>query len=499
MNLSKRFKKDQNIEYHTDDDIILIEPTTSSIINEFCQHKDKITNDSCREYHSVVCMHCNLYLCYIHVELHRLLLVNERDQLINEINEEIYNLNEIIRNPNQIQKLVFEQNERKLSFLQQLNLEKTLNLSQIINELKDFFQPIRNLFQQNQCISIIHINRIKESLIKYNENKKVLFNRLINFNSKQTSNSLFHLTNFASPCRQYELPIQRSIYNEMTASDELLLINDREHLLLFNLINSFDDNFIPELLPWKSNLDGKILDLQYSFCLKLFFILTDEKFFSFYPVSSIALLHRFTSLPWSCATLLNSIYILYKYSTLIEQWVYQPTSTSIQMIKQWKLNEIIPECEHDQHLRCIRANPNQTQLAILIEDDECRWRVGIFDINMNCLHQTNILPNASTMDWNLLLSFISNQQILIMDATTENIYLITMDQNSSSIEQKQYSDSDYPVNACTITNNSGNRLSTFRETQENPVKHLVSPAISVGSKIPICHHLGEISPTPYPR
>jgi hypothetical protein len=77
---------------------------------------------------------------------------------------------------------------------------------------------------------------------------------------------------------------------------------------------------------------------------------------------------------------------------------------------------------------------------------------------MNCLHQTDILPNASTIDWDLVFSFISDQQLLIMDATTENIYLITINQNTSSIEYKQFSDSNCPVNACMITNNGYSQL-----------------------------------------
>jgi hypothetical protein len=77
---------------------------------------------------------------------------------------------------------------------------------------------------------------------------------------------------------------------------------------------------------------------------------------------------------------------------------------------------------------------------------------------MICLHQTEILTNASTIDWNLIFSFISDQQLLIMDATTENIYLITMDENMSSIEHKQFSNSDYPVNASMITNNGYRQL-----------------------------------------
>ena len=155
----------------------------------------------------------------------------------------------------------------------------------------------------------------------------------------------------------------------MAACEDLLMINDREQILLFRLIDSFDEDFIPELIPWKNQLDGKILDLHYSSHLKIFFILTDEKLFTFDRFSSpmsFHALYRFTSLPWSCTTLFNSIYILYKYSTTIEQWTFESTSKTIEMKKQWKLDEILMECEHDQHLRAIRTNPSQTQLAILI-------------------------------------------------------------------------------------------------------------------------------------
>ncbi|CAF2493345.1 unnamed protein product [Rotaria sp. Silwood2] len=466
MNLSKRFKKDNsNKDYDDDDDIIIIESrTTSSVINEFCQHTDNITGEHCKEYYSVVCIHCNLYLCYIHVEIHRILLINERDQLINELNQRIEELNELVENPDKIKQLLIEQIEikykKKIPFIQQLSFEKLIDLNKIIIELKQLFLPIRIIFTQNQCVSLIQIKKIQESFLKFDENKKLLINNIIDSIPMEQNHScnLFHLSNLDSPCRQYELPIQRSFYNEMAASEDLLVINDREHILLFNLTNSFDDTLIPELIEWKNNLDGKILDIHYSLYLKLFFILTDEKLFSFNRLSSFSGLYRFTSLPWSCTTLLNSMYILYKYTTIIEQWIFEPTSSSIQLIKQWKLNEIIPESEHDQHLRCIRTNPSQNQLAILVEDDECRWRIALFDHNMNCLHQTNMLMNASTIDWNLIFSFISDQQLIIMDATTENIYLVTVDQNISSIEYKQFSNSDYVVNACTITKNGYSQL-----------------------------------------
>ena len=88
---------------------------------------------------------------------------------------------------------------------------------------------------------------------------------------------------------------------------------------------------------------------------------------------------------------------------------------------------------------------------------------------MNCLHQTDTLSNASTIDWNLFLSFITNQQLLVMDGTTGNIYLITVEQNVSSIEQKQYSDSEYPVNACVITNDSYSQL-IFKMVKPNMLK-----------------------------
>ncbi|CAF3485485.1 unnamed protein product [Rotaria sp. Silwood1] len=464
MNLSKRFKKDKS-NNDNDDDIIIIESrTTSSFINEFCQHIDTITGEHCKEYYSVVCIHCNLYLCYIHVEIHRIILINERDQLINELNERIDELNKLIENPDKLKQILIEQIEikyqKKVSFIQQLSMEKLIDLNKIINELKQLFLPIRIIFTQHECVSLIQIKKIQECFLKFDENKKLLINNIIDSIPMEQNQSfnLFYLSNLDSPCRQYELPIQRSSYNEMAASEDLLVINDRENILLFNLTNSFDDTLIPEIIEWKNNLDGKILDIHYSFYLKIFLILTDEKLFSFNRLSSFNSLYRFASLPWSCTTLFNSIYILYKYSTIIEQWTYQQTSSSIELIKQWKLNELIPESEHDQHLRCIRTNPSQNQLAILIEDDECRWRIALFDHNMNCLHQTNMLMNASTIDWNLIFSFISNQQLIIMDATTEHIYLITIDQNNSSIEYKQFSNSDYPVNACMITNNGYSQL-----------------------------------------
>jgi len=171
MNLSKKFKKKND----NDDDIIIIE---STILNEFCQHIDKITGQSCREYYSVICIHCNLSLCYIHVEIHRILLINERDQLINELNERIDELNQLIENPDKIQKLFIEKfeikNQKKISFIQQIGIEKLINLNQIIIELKQLFQPIQIIFKQNQSVSLFQIKKIKQSFIQFDENKKVI-------------------------------------------------------------------------------------------------------------------------------------------------------------------------------------------------------------------------------------------------------------------------------------------------------------------------------------
>ena len=156
----------------------------------------------------------------------------------------------------------------------------------------------------------------------------------------------------------------------MAASEDELLINDREHVLLFNLTTIVDETPIPELIEWKTNLDGKIVDLHYSSHFEIFFLLTDEKLFSYQRTSSLVCLYRFTSMPWSCTTMSDDIYLLFKYSLVVEKWTLDPASTSIRMNRQWNLNELISDCEHDQHLRSIRSNPSQNQLAILIVRQE---------------------------------------------------------------------------------------------------------------------------------
>ena len=173
MNHSKRFKR-ENANRTVDDDIIVIQPITSS---EFCQHIDRTTDECCKEYYSVVCIHCNLHLCYMHVEMHRILLINERDQLINELNARIDELNQLIENPKQLEKLLIEhlevKHQMKISFLQQLSTLKLIDLNRIIMELKQIFQPIRNNINLNQCVSLFQIKNIKETLMKFDESKKV--------------------------------------------------------------------------------------------------------------------------------------------------------------------------------------------------------------------------------------------------------------------------------------------------------------------------------------
>ena len=174
MSSSKRFKRADD-----DDEIIIIDSpkSTSELPNELCQHIDPATKETCREYYSVLCLHCHLSLCYIHVEIHRLLLLNERDQLVNELNERIDRLDQLIEHPDRIQKLVIEKFERetqeRISFLQQIAMERSLDLKNIIDQLKELFQPIRLLFQQTRSISFVQINKIRQSFRQFDENQNV--------------------------------------------------------------------------------------------------------------------------------------------------------------------------------------------------------------------------------------------------------------------------------------------------------------------------------------
>jgi hypothetical protein len=99
-------------------------------------------------------------------------LLNERDQLINELNERIDELN-----PEKIQKFLIDKlerkNQKKLSFIQQIGIEKSIDLNAIIIQLKEFFQPIRIIFKQTQSVSLFQIKKIKQSFRQFDENKNV--------------------------------------------------------------------------------------------------------------------------------------------------------------------------------------------------------------------------------------------------------------------------------------------------------------------------------------
>lgn len=176
MNLFKRFKRESS-KRDEDDDIIILESRTTTNVSEYCQYIDKNTGESCKEFYAVVCMHCNCYLCYVHVEMHRFLLIIERDQLIDELNRRINEINQLTENPDKIHKLLIEnleiRNQKKVSLLQQLSLEKLVDINKTIVELKQLFQPVRTILQHNQSVSFIQIKKIRESFLKFDENKKV--------------------------------------------------------------------------------------------------------------------------------------------------------------------------------------------------------------------------------------------------------------------------------------------------------------------------------------
>lgn len=95
---------------------------------------------------------------------------------------------------------------------------------------------------------------------------------------------------------------------------------------------------------------------------------------------------------------------------------------------------------------------NNVSLSLFQDDDECRWRLLFFNMNMNLIRQSEILENASTLDWNLLFSYVNDRQTFIIDGTTENCYLLTVSNDNASIKRRSFSQSACPVSVCTITN-----------------------------------------------
>ena len=74
------------------------------------------------------------------------------------------------------------------------------------------------------------------------------------------------------------------------------------------------------------------------------------------------------------------------------------------------------------------------------------------------------------MDWNLVLSFITDRQLLIMDSTTDHIYLINIDDTSSTVESKACAEIEYPVNACTITGHGSCSQLVLKMIKPNSLK-----------------------------
>ena len=186
MSASKRFRKraaDDNDDDDDDDDVIIIEASSSPvIINEHCQHTDRSTGDLCQEFFSVLCMHCNLYLCFAHVDVHQTLLIEQRDQLVDEFNERLDQLNQLLERPDRLRTAVVENYEikwkKKLSFLQRLSLEKTVDLKPVALELKQLFQPIRTVLSEQRCVSAAQIRKIQASFEQFDQHKLVRYRNI---------------------------------------------------------------------------------------------------------------------------------------------------------------------------------------------------------------------------------------------------------------------------------------------------------------------------------
>ena len=177
MNESKRFRK-RATDDDDDDDVIIIETSSSPVIvNEHCQHADGSSGDLCREFFSVLCMHCNLYLCYAHVEVHQTWLIEQRDQLVNDFNQRLDQLNQLLEQPDQLRAAVVDNYEiqwkRRLSFLQRLSLEKTVDLKPVVLELKQLFRPIGMVLSQQRCVSSAQIRKVQASFEHFDQNKIV--------------------------------------------------------------------------------------------------------------------------------------------------------------------------------------------------------------------------------------------------------------------------------------------------------------------------------------
>ena len=161
MNFSKKFKREND-----DDDVVIIEPSVKRNSNEFCQEFDQ----SCREFSSVVCLHCHRTLCYEHLEFHRQILLNERDELINEYNRHLENL---IRWRNFPKEFLQENYQRTFSFVQRLALEKFIDFEKFFVALNESFEPNRKLLDEQKSVSVVQIEKLRQSFVEFEEKKRV--------------------------------------------------------------------------------------------------------------------------------------------------------------------------------------------------------------------------------------------------------------------------------------------------------------------------------------
>ena len=168
MNFSKKFKRGADDD-DDDDDVVIIE----SPPNDVCQEID----ETCREFASVVCLHCQLRLCYVHLESHRLRLLNERDALIDEFNQHLQQLHHWQKTPDDLLNLLTENYERKFqrrfAFPQRSALVKLLDLDQLFNALNDALQLNGKILNEQKGVSVVQLDKLQQSFAQYEERKRV--------------------------------------------------------------------------------------------------------------------------------------------------------------------------------------------------------------------------------------------------------------------------------------------------------------------------------------
>ena len=196
MNLSKKFKR-QTDDDDDDDDVVIIEsPSTSATTDgnktEFCQELDATSRLACREFASVVCLHCQRHLCYIHLESHRLQLLNERDALINEFNQHLQQLYHWQKHPDDLLNLLTDNYERKFlrrfAFPQRSALAKLVDLDQLFDALNESLQLNGKLLNEQKCVSVVQLDKLQQCFAQYEEKKRVrIFSSSLRFRRDDSS------------------------------------------------------------------------------------------------------------------------------------------------------------------------------------------------------------------------------------------------------------------------------------------------------------------------